>query len=398
MKKPLRKIAFVLIVFGLIGGSIYASGILVKPNFLTTKSLDEVPVYDILSFQAQREQEILAEVRLEQYSFSDPYVIIDPYEMNPLSALVAFEVDSAAEYVITVLANHAYAQLTTRVFYDPGIVALPIIGLFPDTVNTVLIDNGQSIITLSIETEPLPLDFQKIDVIESKPEQMQEGFTLFVACFDHSYTALVDQDGAIRAYFSNTDMAHGTSVISLPNGHLLGTGDELKQVPYNMTSLWEFDWLGRVYQEIELPNGAHHDLSLLPDGKVLVVSNHERMFETGTREDVALIVDLQTGDILTTYDFRTILDETRAPFNNFHPNILNALNIDWMHMNGAVYDPQNDWLIVSSPIQSQVVAIDAKTKEIQWILGPHEGYEGSSAFLKSYLLTPIGEDFQWQWA
>ena len=66
-------------------------------------------------------------------------------------------------------------------------------------------------------------------------------------------------------------------------------------------------------------------------------------------------------------------------------------------MNAAQYDAQHDSIIVSSPTQSQVVSIDAQTQAIQWILGPHEGYE-NSAFLTPYLLTPIGEDFQWAWA
>jgi hypothetical protein len=136
---------------------------------------------------------------------------------------------------------------------------------------------------------------------------------------------------------------------------------------------------------------------LLPDGRILAASNNVTMFVTGTREDVAIIVNLETGLIDENIDFRTQLDEQRAPFNHFHPDILNALNIDWMHMNGALYDALHQSIIVSSPIQSQVIAIDAQTHAIQWILGPHEGYE-DSAFLTEYLLTPIGSDFQWAWA
>lgn len=396
MNRNVRNGLIGLLAIALVAATIYVSGVLVKPNVFTVDKLVEVPQYDVLAWQHYREDQLKAEAALA--TFNDPFVMIDPYQMNPLSAVVLFTADHAADYTITVDAEHDYAQLVTTVARNAGIVALPIIGLFPAKDNTVHISNGDSQITLTLTTEKLPSDFQDIDLISSSPTKMELGFTLFVACFDHSYTALLDQDGAVRGYFSNTNMAHGTSVITLRNGHLLGAGDELKQVPYNMTSLWEFDWLGKIYREIEIPNGVHHDVSELSDGKLLVVSNNANMFQTGTREDVAIVVDSTSGSITETYDFRAILDETRDPFTNFHPNILNALNIDWMHMNAAIMTEDYPWLIVSSPIQSQVVAIDRVTREIQWILGPHEGYEGSSAFLAPYLLTPIGDEFKWSWA
>lgn len=391
-----RQVLIGLVAAILIPASIYVSGILVKPNIFTVDKLVEVPDYDVLEWQHFREQQLLAEGAVSTYT--DPFVMIDPYAMNPLSAIVLFKADQAATYTITVDAPNDYAKLVTRVDREAGIVALPIIGLYPQTANTVIINNGQDEVILTITTDRLPRDFQDVQRIASSPERMQPGFTLFVACFDHSYTALIDQDGAVRGYFSNTSMAHGTSVITLSNGHLLSTGDELKQVPYHMTSLWEFDWLGKIYSEIEIPNGIHHDVSELDDGTLLVVSNNANMFQTGTREDVAIIVDPLSGEVIKTYDFRTILDENRDPYTNFHPNILNALNIDWMHMNAALIAPDYPWLIVSSPIQSQVVAIDRQTQDIQWILGPHEGYEGSAAKLAPYLLTPIGEPFEWSWA
>jgi hypothetical protein len=44
-----------------------------------------------------------------------------------------------------------------------------------------------------------------------------------------------------------------------------------------------------------------------------------------------------------------------------------------------------------------VVSLSIDTGEINWILGPHEGYEGTSAYLTKFLLTPIGTDFEWSW-
>ena len=45
------------------------------------------------------------------------------------------------------------------------------------------------------------------------------------------------------------------------------------------------------------------------------------MFESGTREDVAIIIDRKTGIVKKEYDFRGILDEKRksvSPFSSKH--------------------------------------------------------------------------------
>ena len=250
-------------------------------------------------------------------------------------------------------------------------------GLYAGTVNQVTLeDDAGNRVELTIETEPLPVDFQQYELVASEPSQMEPGLTLCIACFEHSYTALIDSNADVRGYLSNQRMAHGTSIIQLKNGNMLSTGDEYKQIPYNMNSLWEFNWLGKIFREYEIPNAVHHDISELPSGDILAVSNNARMFQTGTREDVAIIIDRGTGEVRREYDFRKIIDETRDPYHHFHPDIVNVQNIDWMHMNAAVYDVEHNSLIVSSPTQSMVISIDMDTSAINWILGPHEGYEG----------------------
>jgi arylsulfate sulfotransferase len=397
MKKAKKFLLYLLTLSTVVCLS-YFSGVYVKPNIFTESSIEEVEQYDVLTWQKARENEILNDYNAGSYTIQSPYIIVDPYDMNPLSALVMFNSTGDTDYTITVLAKHNYANFVTSVKTSNGRVEIPIIGLFAGSENVVLLDSANNHAELHITTEVLPYDFQTIKLIAAKPAEMEPGFTLFIACFDHSYTALVDQDGAVRAYLSNSKMAHGTTIIQLKNGHFLSTGDETRQVPYNMTSLWEFNWLGKIFQEFEVPNGIHHDISELPNGDILAVSNNLHMFESGTREDVVIVIDRLTGLVKTEYDFRGILDEHRSPYTNFHPNILNPINIDWMHINSAFFDPEHNWLIVSSPVQSQIVAIDVETKEIQWILGPHEGYDGSSAYLSSFLLEPVGVNFQWQWA
>lgn len=387
-------IGFIVLSLGL--SVIYFSQVLVTASILNPSPKIEVEHYDVLTWQAQRELDILEDYQSQSYPFEAPYVLLDPYDMNPLSALVLFEASQAGDYTIVVQGHDELSTLTYTLTRGSGLVQLPILGLYPGELNEVTIHTLGQEKTLWIQTDGLPIDFQTYSLIESKPDLMESGMTLMIACFEHSYTAVIDHNAQVRAYFSDQRIAHGTSILSLANGNLMVTGDEYKQIPYTMTSLWEINWLGKIFKEYEIPNAVHHDLFELPNGDILAASNYETMFQSGTREDVAIVIDRQEGTILQTYNFRDILDETRAPFNHFDPGIIHGVNLDWLHMNTVLYEPNQDVVIVSSPIQSQVIAVDASTHEIQWILGPHEGYEGYESY-EAYLLEPIGDEFDWAW-
>lgn len=390
--------ALILLVFLAGGALVLQSGILVRPTARKLAAMTEVPGYDILTAQAALEQDILADYAEAHCTLAEPYIIVDPYDMNPLSALVLFDPAGTKSITVTVSGDDAASTLSYVKAVDNARAEVPILGLYAGRDNTVTLtsDTGESAV-LHIATEPLPADFQIYDLITSQPARMEPGFTLMTACFNHSYCAIIDANAQVRGYLSNADMAHGTSMIQLENGNMLATGDEYKQIPYNMTSLWEFNWLGKVFHEYEVPNAVHHDIVELADGNLLCVSNSVDMVAKGSREDVAIILDRTSGEVIRQYDFTKIIDETRDPYHHFHPNIIHVPVVDWMHMNAAIpYDAGNA-IIVSSPTQSMVICIDKDTEQLQWILGPHEGYEGNSAYLKQYLLTPVGDGFEWQW-
>jgi arylsulfate sulfotransferase len=391
----------VLIAFILFAGImffLFQNGVFVTPTDYSLKKMAEIPQYDVLKWQYERETEILADYSQGTYFMQDPYVIVDPYDMNPCSALVMFEAEKPGDIEITIKGDDVYSTYRYTKKISGTHYEIPIIGLYAGRENTVILnDNKGNTSELKISTEPLPVDFQTYNLEKTMPEKMEPGVTLFTACFEHSYSALLDNNAQIRGYLSNKNMAHGTSIILLKNGNMLSTGDEYKLIPYNMSSLWEFNWLGKIFMEYEIPNAVHHDVTELPNGDFLAVSNNKDMFISGTREDVVIIIDRKTGNIKKEYDFRKIIDETRKPYHYFDPDIINTVTIDWMHANTAIYDKTDNSIIVSSPIQSQVISIDAETSAINWISGPHEGYDGSAEFLKKYLLAPTGTGFEWHW-
>jgi hypothetical protein len=65
---------------------------------------------------------------------------------------------------------------------------------------------------------------------------------------------------------------------------------------------------------------------------------------------------------------------------------------DWSHSNAVLHDPRDDSIIVSVRNQDAVIKFGRTTGELEWILGPHDGWGPE---FQQYLLTPVGEDFEW---
>jgi arylsulfate sulfotransferase len=401
-KKILVPSATIIVIFGIAAGILF-SGLLVMPTKASLAKDIPVRSYDILDVQQQREQEILADYAKGKYTPQSPYIIQDPYQANPLSALILFDTARPAQVSLTVRGKNPSATFTNTLVGDTTHHEVAVLGLYAGQENQVDLiityQNGETETTSQLlKTEPLPYDFPNLKVLVARPEKMEPGVDLMTACLDSNYTYLLDANGDVRGYFTNKNFGHCTSMPLLENGRLLTTGDVQKLMPYNMYDLWEMNLLGKVFVDYEIPNAVHHDVIELADGDFLAVSNNKDMPQNyDTREDVIVRIDRQTGTVKNEYDLRQVLDERRTPYNHYDPGVKNAPNHDWAHTNSAAYVENDDSLIVSSPIQSAVVKFNAETLQIDWILSSPEGWEGEFSKYQKYLLKAIGSPFEWQW-
>ena len=389
-KKRIKRLIIIAVIAGVFFTTMQL-GVFVYPYSLS--SLKEVPRYDLLDDQFDIEQKILADYQQDKYTVDSPYIILDPYRLNPLSALIIFDISKSGDAEVVIQGDDAYSTYKYTHKISAPRAEVPILGLYAGRENTVTLNIDNEKYEYKISTEPLPLDMQEYILVESKPEKMAPGVTLCVAIVE-SYSTLLDNNAQVRGYLSNKAIAHGTSVITLKNGNVLSVGEEYLQVPYHMAHLYEYNWLGKIFKIYQVPNGVHHSIEELPNGDILASSNPLNMASAGTREDTVIVVDRNTGAVKKTYDYKEILDMSRDPHHHFKPEILNAPNIDWLHMNAAIHDEKHNSIIISGAAHSAVVSIDADTSEINWILGPHDEYNDE---LQQYLLTPIGDDFEWQW-
>jgi len=399
-KKNLLPILIIVLIIASLA-LVYFSGMLVTPSNREMGTYTAVENKDILDFQYKREMDILKDYEAGTYTLQNPYVIQDPYQANPLSAVIIFETDQPSITQIFVegkddLVSFNYTYQQPKTHHE-----IAVLGLYPDSENTVRITvntetgDAQSV-DLQLKTEALPIDFPTINVEVSQPELMEPGVTLMIPCFETNYTYLLDANGDVRAYFSYKSFGHGTAMRMLENGRLLVTGDVMKIMPYNMHNLWEMNLLGKVFKEYEIPNAIHHDIIELENGDFLATSNNVDMpLNYDTREDVIIQIDRTTGLVTKEHDLRAMLDENRSPYHHFDPNIENAPSLDWAHLNSVEFDYDDNGIIASSPIQSAIVKFNSETDEIQWILSAPENWDTE---YHDDLLTPLEpEDFEWMW-
>jgi hypothetical protein len=89
-----------------------------------------------------REQEIITEYSHYSYTIGDPFIIIDPYGFNPLSALILFETDRACEVEVTIKGDSDYTTFTYTQAVEPPRAEIPIVGLYAGRTNNVTLTIG----------------------------------------------------------------------------------------------------------------------------------------------------------------------------------------------------------------------------------------------------------------
>ena len=331
---------------------------------------------DLIAKQEKLENKLLEKTN---YTMEHPNIILDPYDISPLTALVIFETSDLTAPEVTVKGKDENTTFT-KTFTPSKNHILPIYGLYPDTNNEVTIEcNGKKNV-FYIKTDPLPEDFAlPTKVVSNKEELGNELY--FVTPSSDGYVAAYDVNGDVRWYLNES---FTWDIKRLNNGNILLSSNRLINPPYYMTGLMEMDLLGKVYYEYTLPGGYHHDVFELENGNFIVASDN---FENGTVEDYIVEMDRKTGEIVKTIDLTKILpqDEGRN---------VNATDYDWFHNNSVWYDAATNSLTLSGRHQDAVVNLDYSTNEINWIVGSKEGW---SKEMQKYFFEP-DENTEFQWS
>jgi len=331
---------------------------------------------DLISIQYHLEKEFLNDT---EYTFEDPKVILDPYDISPLTALIIFETKDLTTPTVTIKGKDKNTTFTNT-FKPAKKHILPIYGLYADYENKVTITiNGESKI-INIKTEKLPEDFVLPTLVEADKNSLDNQL-YFVTPSSKGYTAAYDVNGDVRWYLNDNFI---WDIQRLDNGHLLLSSNRLINPPYYMTGLVEMDLLGKIYFEYSLPGGYHHDVFEMENGNLLVASDN---FENGTVEDFIVEIDRETGEIIKEIDLNEILPVDEG-------SNLYTTDYDWFHNNSVWYDKNTNSITLSGRHKDAVININYDTNELNWIIGSNENW---SEDMKEYFFTPTNY-LEWQWA
>lgn len=329
------------------------------------------------------DERLLKEFHSGTYTIDDPLVVINPYEIAPLSALVMFNTNEECVVSLTIKGIERQEDVSHS-FLKDGYTnnhIIPVYGLYPEEENKIIIkccykNRSERIKEITINTEKLPEIFSKISLITHvNHNTYQEGFNFSYSSIDSiGLKYAFDINGNIRwcfidshNMFGATNYNHGKSIYRPVGGYEYGEALIIKE-----------SYLGRIEALYYIPNGVHHDANITEDKKLLVTTNNLDTFE-----DLAVEIDLDSGKTNNVIDYCRLLPRGRR-VGTFHLDPR-----DWSHINAIV--SYNGDYISSSNFQSAVFR-HTKDNKMKWILSDPQLYP---TYWKQYLLKPIGSDFEY---
>lgn len=338
-------------------------------------------VSHIIETQSQAEEAFLKELRSGSYTHEHPLIAHNLYGINPLSAVIAFYTEEETAVTVTVLGKQAAGNIA-HTFPKAREHVLPVCGLYSDYENKVEIRLYQgNAVTVTI---PVPdvFDGKKVmDFMDTSPEYLKDQL-LFVTPASEDLATAFDYAGDAR-WHMNVPCVF--AVKQLKNGNLLMGSSRLIQMPYYMAGLYEIAPCGKIYKEFRVPGGYHHDQFEMPDGNLLCLTED---LLGDTVEDMCVLLDRETGEILKTWDFKDILPVGEGKSGSWSED-------DWFHCNAVWYDENTDSLTFSGRHMDSIINIDYESGVLNWILGDPAGWP--KEWVSKYFFTPVGANFSWQY-
>lgn len=335
---------------------------------------------DILITQNKAEKKFLENTN---YTFEDPKIVLDPYGISPLTALVIFETKDLTTPTVTIKGKDELSTFT-HTFTPSKKHILPIYGLYANQDNEVEIEINGKTKTVHIKTGELPKNFVMPTNVEANKDELNNDLYFFTPS-SIGYTCAFDVNGDVRWYLEGN---YVWDIKRLENGNLLVSSNRLINPPYYTTGLVEMDLTGKIYYEYSLPGGYHHDAYEMPNGNLLVASD-DFTSGNGTVEDYIVEIDRKTGKIVKEIDLKNILPTDEGKSANW-------TEYDWFHNNSVWFDEKTNSITLSGRHQDAVVNINYDTEEINWIIGDPEGWDKK---YQKYFFKVVGDgDFDWQYA
>lgn len=334
----------------------------------------------LIKQQAEKESATLNEFQAGEYTLEKPMIVLNPYLINPLAALVLFRTEKETAVTVTVFGKEERGNIV-HTFPRAKEHILPILGLYADCKNQVELRlyGGRSHM-LTIQTESLEYSkVPKLCYMQTEPEYTSEDIIFITPSLSALATGF-DYRGDVRWHLTVPVIF---DLKRLKNGNFLIGTERVDQMPYYMTGLYEMTMAGKIVTEYKIPGGYHHDQWEMDNGDLLVLSDDPNY---STVEDVIVLLDRKTGQIKRKWDLHDCLIPGEGPSGGYTDR-------DWFHNNALWYDRHTNSITLSGRHVDAIINIDYDTGKLNWILGDPENWPEDK---KKYFFTPVGDgDFDW---
>lgn len=311
---------------------------------------------------------------------SDSPVILNPYDYAPLAA--GLEIPPITEDLPVYVEIAAQGEGSEDYRYDLILEAsdepqfIPILGLYPDAENRVLLRYGKESREYVVNTGPLPEKLKLLEKIEVEgsyegPEMtFFQYFTSFSITGGIQYTNVsvaVDKQGKIRWYSAfPSDIMGGVLVI---DGLIYAAGKGS-----NADYLFVYDFLGKELERWDLSKldphnewtNAHHDVIKRPNGNLIITVN---LKDDETEEHWLIEFDpdtRQTIKVVNRWDLEEVFPNVDELFIDL-PHSYYA-KPDVVHNNGICLAPNGN--IIASSQRMGLAEVDSAGFPV-WFFSPH---------------------------
>lgn len=332
--------------------------------------------------QNEAEKAMLEELHSGNYTYDHPLVKLNPYLINPLAAVICFNTEEEIAVTIRVLGKEPEGTIE-HTFPKAKEHVLPVLGLYGDYDNTVEIELYRSHKhTVHIQTEPFGEGVPELVHMHTTAGYLRDEM-IFVSPALTDLATAFDYKGDVRWHLNIPTVF---DIKRAKNGNLLIGTHRLLRLPYYMSGIYEMTMVGKIIREYSIPGGYHHDQFEMPDGNLLILTED---LTSDTVEDMCVLVDRHTGEILKTWDYKDFLDPKKvAPSGSWTEE-------DWFHNNAVWYDPNTNSLTFSGRHIDSMCNIDYDTGKLNWIIGDPEMWPEE---YQKYFFKPVGDgEFDWQY-
>lgn len=332
--------------------------------------------------QNEAEKAMLEELRSGNYTLTNPLVKLNPYLINPLAAVVLFNTDEEVAVTVRVLGKEPEGTME-HTFPKAKEHVLPVLGLYVDYENTVEIELYRGAKhTIKIQTEPMTSGVPKLIHMNTTYHYLRDEL-IFVSPALTDLATGFDYKGDVRWHLNIPTVF---DIKRAKNGNLLIGSHRLLKIPYYMSGIYEMTMAGKIVREYSIPGGYHHDQFEMPDGNLLILTED---LTSETVEDMCVLVDRNTGEILKTWDYKKFLDPKKVARSG------SWTEEDWFHNNAVWYDEKTNSLTFSGRHIDSMCNIDFDSGELNWIIGDPEMWPEE---YQKYFFKPVGDgEFDWQY-